>query len=329
MFRKGILGLSLACLTLFPAACSSKKATPDSIAAREEGFSSRTPAAFCADSAYSYVKRQVDFGPRVPNTPAHRATSEWLASELERHGAKVTLQKATLRAFDGTELQAVNILGSYNPEAKDRILLLAHWDSRPWADNDPDEANRRKPVPGANDGASGVGVLLEIARQLGKEAPSTGVDILFLDAEDWGTENDESSWALGARHYASNLPVEVAPPSRGVLLDMVGGTGAVFCREYFSQYYVPDLVNELWQTAADLGYGDTFSNQTGGAITDDHVEFIRAGIPVIDIIEFNPSGGFNPRWHTVADDMDGIDAVTLGKAGTVVLTWLRSQKSSE
>lgn len=280
-------------------------------------------AAFDADSAYAYVKRQVDFGPRVPNTAAHAAAGQWIASELRRHGAKVSELPANLRAFDGTMLHTKNILGSYNPDAKERILLVAHWDSRPWADEDPDKSNRSKPCPGANDGASGVGVLLEIARQLGKEAPQKGVDILFVDAEDWGTSEQEDSWALGAAHFVANLPEGFVRPQAGVLLDMVGGKDAVFRREQFSQYYAPQLVSDLWTTASAVGYGDRFSNDRGGAITDDHLQFIRAGIPMIDIIEFHPDSGFNPRWHTLADDMEGIDSKTLGAVGTTVVSWLR------
>ena len=189
---------------------------------------------FDADSAYSYVERQVAFGPRVPNTEAHRRCGEWLASELRRRGADVTEQRSDLTAFDGTVLKAVNILGRFNTESPDRLLLLAHWDCRPWADQDPNPDNRKKPVDGANDGASGVGVLLEIARQLSEKAPGKGVDILFVDAEDWGTEGSEDSWALGARYFMEHPPVEGYLPDEAILLDMVGGKGAVFCREYFS-----------------------------------------------------------------------------------------------
>lgn len=306
-------------------ACSAKQSVSESSVNKEDipTSASLTAAPFDADSAYSYVKRQVDFGPRVPNTPAHKATGKWLADELKRHGAQVRLLPATLKAHDGTRLEAINILGSYNPQAPERVLLIAHWDSRPFADMDPDPANRTKPVPGANDGASGVGVLLEIARQLGKEAPDKGVDILFVDAEDWGDYNNENSWALGTQHYVANMPADVYRPRYGILLDMVGGKGAVFPREQFSQYYAPELVTGLWETAQALGYGNIFRNSVGAAVTDDHVEFIRAGIPVIDIIEYNQTTGFNPNWHTIADDMDGIDSKTLGAVGTTVLTWLR------
>ncbi len=290
-----------------------------------EAVKDAVAAEFNADSAYSYVKRQVDFGPRVPNTDAHRAAGLWLASELRRHGAHVRELPADLMAFDGTLLKTKNILGSFNPEAEDRVLLVAHWDSRPWADNDPDESRRREPVPGANDGASGVGILLEIARQLGAKAPANGVDILLVDAEDWGDTGRDDSWALGSRQFASQMPQGYIPPRCGILLDMVGGKDAVFRKEQFSQYYAPQLVSDLWATASSIGFGDRFSNEPGGYITDDHIEFIRRGIPVIDIIEYDPETVFNNRWHTTSDNMDGIDAATLDAVGSTVMTWLRKQ----
>lgn len=279
---------------------------------------------FDADSAYSYVERQVAFGPRVPNTEAHRRCGEWLASELRRRGADVTEQRSDLTAFDGTVLKAVNILGRFNTESPDRLLLLAHWDCRPWADQDPNPDNRKKPVDGANDGASGVGVLLEIARQLSEKAPGKGVDILFVDAEDWGTEGSEDSWALGARYFMEHPPVEGYLPDEAILLDMVGGKDAVFCREYFSEQAAPRLAQSLWGIAASRGYGDLFLNKLGGAVTDDHVQLIEKGVPAVDIIEYHPEqeSGFNPHWHTVSDNMENIDRATLKAVGETVMQYL-------
>ena len=280
---------------------------------------------FNADSAYQYVARQVAFGPRVPNTEAHKKTGDWLSTELRRHGAKVIEQKANLTAFDGTVLNARNIFGQFNPQASDRILLLAHWDCRPWADQDPDPAKRNLPVDGANDGASGVGVLLEIARQLSLSKTGKGVDILFVDAEDWGTEGDDQSWALGAKYFAEHLPIEGYSPQVGVLLDMVGGKDAQFCREYYSEQSAPQVAEAIWAAAGSLGYRNMFRNQMGSAILDDHIQLIRAGIPAIDIIEYHPEGdsGFNHRWHTTSDNMDGISKETLNAVGTTILTWLQ------
>lgn len=299
------------------AACGNSKGASEASATPEPA----PEVAFDADSAYSYVARQVEFGPRVPNTEAHRLCGDWLASELRRHGAEVTEQRADLKAFDGTVLHARNIFGRINPDATDRVLLLAHWDCRPWADADPDPANHKTPVDGANDGASGVGVILEIARQLKLAGSERGVDFLFVDAEDWGNEGLEDSWALGTRYFMEHLPVVGYSPDTAILLDMVGGTDAKFYREYFSERSASALANKVWGAAARLGYGDMFINRLGGAITDDHVQLISHGIPAIDIIEYHPeaSSGFNSRWHTVADNMEGISASTLGAVGKTVM----------
>lgn len=282
--------------------------------------------AFSADSAYKAIETQVNFGPRVPGTGAHTQCAAWLAEVLRGRGAEVTVQKASLKAFDGTTLPAHNILACYNPQASDRTLLVAHWDTRPWADQDPEQSHHSTPVPGANDGASGVGVLLEIARVLEKYPPQTGVDILLVDAEDYGTEGDDLSWALGARHFVQNPPLPGYRPARVILLDMVGGSGAVFRREQFSEAYARPLLDEVWAAAARAGHSSRFSHETGGAITDDHVEFIRTGIPAIDIIAFDPQGGFPATWHTLADDMQDIDPATLQAVGQSLLTYLYTNK---
>jgi len=284
---------------------------------------------FSADSAYSYVERQVAFGPRVPNTDAHRKAGDWLVSELRRHGAAVKEQKMTLTAFYGTKLQARNVFGSFNPQAGERLLLVAHWDCRPWADADPDPEKRTLPVDGSNDGASGVGVLLETARLLGSNSPAMGVDILFVDAEDWGTDGDEDSWALGARHFVENPVVEGYLPLSVIVLDMVGGTDALFPREYFSQQSAPALLSRFYAAAAASGYADMFPDEIGGAVTDDHLQFITALlsadvpkiiIPAIYIIYYRD--GFHHAWHTSGDTMDCIDRKTLKAVGQTLINFL-------
>lgn len=327
-----ILQTSLLSLILAAVGCASSSAGTDndseSAAENTSGQQAvpvgKAPAiasAFVADSAFSNVERQLQFGPRVPGTPAHDACGKWLEAELRRHGAEVTLQQATLRAFDGAPLPATNILGQFNPEATDRTLLVAHWDTRPWADNDPDPANHDKPVPGANDGASGVAVLLEIARVLGQQGTvGKGIDILFVDAEDYGSEGDDESWALGARMFVQNPP-EGYRPARVILLDMVGGRGTSFRREMFSDAYAPALLDDVWDAAALAGHADLFTNLQGGAITDDHVEFLKAGVPAIDIIALSDTG-FPDTWHTVNDDLRHIDPAMLDATGRTVLTYL-------
>lgn len=279
---------------------------------------------FDADSAYSYVAKQVAFGPRVPNSEAHRKAGDWMVSELRRHGAEVIEQYADLKAFDGTMIHARNIFGRINPEASNRILLLAHYDCRPWADQDPDPQKRHQPVDGANDGASGVGVILEVARQLKASGSKAGVDFLFVDAEDWGTDGDDESWAMGARYFAQNPPVEGYRPVKAILLDMVGGKDASFPREVFSMQYAPDLSMEFSQAANRAGVSSRFPDTPGGAITDDHLELLKVGIPAIDIIEFNPRSGFNPTWHTTSDNMDNISAETLGSVGKALISFISS-----
>ena len=320
-YKIKILALAIGyCLSL--SACGGTSAGKGIETVKENNEVKNKKISFDADSAYAYVARQVAFGPRVPNTQAHREAGDWLSAELRRHGAEVTEQNAVLKAFDGTSLNARNILGIYNPESPDRLLLLAHWDSRPWADQDPDPKKRKEPVDGANDGASGVGILLEIARQLGLRQPDRGVDILFVDAEDWGEEGDDASWALGTRYFVENPPIDGYMPSEAILLDMVGGEGATFYREYFSENAAPALAERVWAKAHELGYGNMFSNRMGTAVVDDHVELIKGGIPAIDIVEYHPGygGGFNPRWHTTSDNMEGISRETLRGVGETVIS---------
>ena len=311
MINAVILGLILSLASCSQKAVSGNEAVAESPA--------EVPVVFNADSAYANVDRQVSFGPRVPGTDAHRQCGEWLAARLRAAGAKVTEQTATLKAFDGTSLPMKNIFAQFNPKAENRLLLLAHWDCRPWADNDPDEGNHSRPVDGANDGASGVGVLLELARLMGEKAPQSGVDILFVDAEDWGAEGNDDSWALGAKYFAENPPVEGYFPDEAILLDMVGDKDAVFCKEYFSEQAAPGLAARVRAAAADEGVGERFPNIMGSAVTDDHVKLIENGIPAVDIIDYRvDQQSFAPTWHTAADNLDNISRKTLGDVGKVI-----------
>lgn len=289
---------------------------------------------FDADSAYQYVKAQVDFGPRVPNTKAHVACGNYLAGQLEKFGATVINQYADLIAYDGTLLKARNIIGSYKPENKKRIALFAHWDSRPWADNDPDQKNHYTPILGANDGASGVGVLLEIARQIQQQQPQLGIDIIFLDAEDYGNhqasnKHETDSWCLGAQYWARNPHVQGYNARFGILLDMVGGQQPTFYREAYSERYAKDINRKVWKKANELGYGKYFIDEASGGATDDHL-FINqiAGIKTIDIIPSDPEGeySFDPTWHTVKDDMDNINRNTLKAVGQTVMGVIYNEK---
>lgn len=291
---------------------------------------------FNADSAYAFVKAQVDFGPRTPNSKEHDACAKYLVAQLKKYGATVTEQTCDLTGYDGTILKSVNIIGSYKPESKLRIVLFSHWDSRPWADNDPDKKNWHKPILGANDGASGVGVLLEIARLIQKQQPAMGIDIVLLDAEDYGTpafeqqRDDEKSWALGAQYWAYNPHVDGYSARFGILLDMVGGKASTFFKEEYSEQYASSVNRKLWKAASDLGYGQYFVNKQGGQVTDDHT-FINqiAKIPTADIIpndEHCETSSFGPTWHTLADNMDNIDKGTLKAVGQTVLQVIYNER---
>ena len=289
---------------------------------------------FNQDSAYVYCKAQCDFGPRPMNTPAHEACGEWIAKKFESFGCNVIKQKATLKAYDGTQLKATNIIAEYNPQAKNRIMFCAHWDSRPWADNDPDENNHKTPIIAANDGASGIAVMLELARSISQHkglADDFGVDFICFDAEDWGTpqwaeeeyEGDNNDWALGSQYWSKNLHKEGYKPSFGILLDMVGGMGAKFYREGVSEEFAPHVTDRVWKAAKEIGYGSIFVNQVGGMVTDDHYPVNTiAKIPTTDVIAFHPDctqSSFGPTWHTVNDNMDNIDKNTLKAVGQTMI----------
>ncbi len=286
---------------------------------------------FNEDSAYCYIQRQVDFGYRIPNTEAHAKAAQYLASELKRHGAEVFVQEAPVKTYDGTLLNGKNIIASFDPDKKERVLLFAHWDSRPYADEDADPANHYQPIEGANDGGSGTGVLLEIARQISQAKPRIGIDIILFDAEDYGrpafleepaTDNGET-WALGSQYWAKHPHKPGYKAKYGILLDMVGGTNATFHQEAFSLRFAPSVVKKVWKTAQSIGYGSYFPTTQGGGITDDHLFVNDAGIPSIDIIDLRPDNfetGFYEHWHTVNDTMENIDRATLKAVGQTVLT---------
>ena len=292
---------------------------------------------FDADSAYAYCKTQCDFGPRVMNSSAHYQCEQYIISKFKAFGMTVTPQKATLAGYDGTKLASTNIIASYKPEQTTRILICAHWDSRPWADNDPDKKNHKKPVMAANDGASGVAVMMEMARIINHDKKlNIGVDFICLDAEDWGTpqwsneQDDGDSWALGAQYWASNPHKKGYEARYGILLDMVGGQGAQFYQEGMSKQFAQTIVDKVWNAASAIGYGSYFPTGEGGMITDDHIPINKkANIPTIDIIPYYPDckqSSFGPTWHTVSDDMAHIDKKTMKAVGKTVIQVLYSEK---
>ncbi len=290
---------------------------------------------FDEDTAFAYIEKQVSFGPRVPNTIAHEKCADFLIEELTRWTDTVYVQAFEATAYNGQKLKSKNIIGVFNKEQNNRILLAAHWDSRPYADNDADIANSRKPIDGANDGGSGVGVLLEIARQLHQQRPNVGIDIVFFDAEDYGEPQDErhlyegENWCLGSQYWAKNPHLRYYKAKYGILLDMVGGKSAVFCKEGTSKYFASNIQDKIWNNAHKLGYAERFSNNVSNAITDDHL-YVNSilSIPMIDIIEMPAysSTGFNATWHTMNDNIDNIDKNTLKIVGEVVLFSIKNEQ---
>ena len=301
---------------------------------------------FSADSAYTYVEQQLAFGARVPGTKAHEACGDWLVSELARHGAQVKNQHGTMINYAGKPQAIRNIVASLEGNTSNAILLCAHWDCRPWSDEEELYENRFEPVMGANDGASGVGVILEMVRQLsirkskGEFIPS--VQVVFFDCEDMGTPahftglQREHTWCLGSQFWANdykqsilNSPNSISSIQYGVLLDMVGDPSATFPKEYFSSHYAGSYVERLWREASRLGYGRYFVQQaTYYPITDDHyyVNTI-AGIPCLDVIDYktNTETGFAEWWHTQYDDIQNINKQTLQAVGETVLTTICSK----
>ena len=300
--------------------------------------------AFSSDSAYAYIERQMAFGPRVPNGNAHMQCAVWLIEQLKAFGAEVELQKGFMPDYKGDNQQIYNIIGHFTPvlldsasHASARVLLGAHYDTRPWCDEEDDYSDRFYNVPGANDGASGVGVLLEVARQLGlKNADSaltTAVDIIFFDCEDMGTPRvytgaeREDTWCLGSQLWATNYAKnQSAIYSFGIVLDMVGAPDAVFPLEMYSTQYASNYQHQIWRSAEQLGYGAMFSKQQSYPITDDHyyVNYI-AGIPCVDVIHYDirNATGFPHWWHTRNDNMDNIAKSTLQAVGEVVMSQIK------
>mgnify|MGYP001479259417 CR=1 FL=1 len=283
---------------------------------------------FNTDSAYFFVEQQVLFGPRSPNSLAHKKCGDYLVSKLEEYGAKIFIQESIESRFDGEKLNMKNIIGSFSPEKKDRIFLCAHWDSRFIADHD--TIRNKEPIDGANDGASGVGVLLEIARQISIKKPEIGVDIIFFDLEDQGEggSGDVLSWCIGSQYWSKTPHISNYNAEYGILLDMVGGPGAVFTQEGYSLEYAKEIVDKCWDQAIESGFSDYFSFDKTPGIIDDHLpinEIIK--IPTIDIIEYDPAteSHFNKFWHTHGDDMNNISKETLNAVGQTVLAVLYNE----
>ena len=285
---------------------------------------------FNADSAFAYTKAQVDFGPRIPSTPAHAKCADYLVSKLKSFGAEVAVQQATTKTYDGKTHQLKNIIAAFSPEKKQRVLVTAHWDARPFSDEDPNMGMRDKHFDAANDGASGVAVILEMARQIQQKQPEVGVDFILWDLEDYGSANDETqhetTWCLGSQHWAKNLSANITKPLYAINLDMVGGSNAQFTQDEVSRKYAPNVVSKVWSIAGEIGYGNYFINVTSGTLIDDHYWINQAGIPAIDIIHYSDATGFYSNWHTQLDNLNNIDRNTLKAVGQTVLETIYREK---
>jgi glutaminyl-peptide cyclotransferase len=267
---------------------------------------------FDGSRAYADLKKQTDFGPRTPQSDAHRQCLAYLVSELKQSAESVTEQQFTEKGYDRETLALTNVFASFNKQASTRVLLVAHWDSRPRADQDPIEANRLKPILGANDGASGVAILLELARQLKQMPPSVGVDILLVDGEDYGKSQDLEKYFLGAKYFAKTMP-PTYKPLFGILLDMVGAADLRIPMEQNSMKYAPNVVGIVWTAAQELGITQ-FAAVPGEQIEDDHLALNEAGIPTIDLIDFDYR-----YWHTLEDTADKCSPESLEAVGKVLI----------
>ena len=282
--------------------------------ARDHAAIERVGPAFSADAAFEHIRTQVGFGPRVAGMPGHARQLQWMTEYLRARADTVELQPFThTHTVSGQQLQMTNVLARFNPQATERLLLLTHWDTRPTADYDADDQARNQPVPGANDGGSGTAVLLEIANILKTQKPNVGVDLLFVDGEDYGPE--EQDMYLGAKYFAANAGSY--RPLYAVLIDMIADQTPRYGIEDTSQRMAPEVVQRIWGLAEDLGYGAYFTRGNVGAIGDDHVPLNQAGIRTANIIDC-----CDPPWHTTQDNLANVSPVGLGIVGTVLVELL-------
>lgn len=287
---------------------------------------STTETSFDADSAYRFVSEQVAFGPRVPGSQAHRQCGDWIADRLRSWGYVVIEQAFSGKDYFGQPIQGRNLIATRQAETTPRVLLMAHWDTRAIADHDPEHSKRMQPILGADDGGSGVGVLLELARQHAQK-PIEGVelDFVFFDLEDGGSTGDNDSWCLGSQHWSKHPHQTGYKADLGILLDMVGAKDARFHWEGYSRAYAAPVLYKLWETARQIGWGQYFVSSDGGEMIDDHIPVIKnLGIPSVDIINYSPSNrhGFGDHWHTHGDNLNIIDRKTLRAVGETVQAML-------
>jgi len=273
-----------------------------------------------ADTLYSFVEKQLSFGHRIPGTTGHKAAKDWIVAKLKSYGAEVEIQEFKASFYDVKDVDAYNIIASFNPKDTHRVLLAAHWDSRMVAEKDSDKSKRDEAIMGADDGGSGVAGLLEIARVISQNPIDLGVDLIFFDAEDNGTPNENNkTWCLGSQYWAKNKHDKNYKAKFGILLDMIGAKGAVFGKEGVSQKYAKQYHDKIWDLAQRMGYSDLFVDTAFSGIEDDHVYVNRAGIPMLDIINYDlQTNKFAHYHHTHKDDISVIDKRVLRVVTQVV-----------
>jgi hypothetical protein len=302
--RKSRLWRAAACLAL-------------AIACNARGGTNR-PHEFAGQRAFGYLEQQMQFGPRIPGTAAHERAGDWILQRLRATADTVIVQSITHVTRQGQTLHLRNFLARFRPAAAERVLFLAHWDTRPHADQSANLGQQRLPVPGANDGASGVAVLLGVADALKAKAPAAGVDLLFADGEDYGDfATDTNDVLIGSRYFAAHLPPGYQPLF-AVLFDMVADKDQQFYYEGNSQAFAPEVVDRVWHVAGELGYGRTFIPGVKHTLTDDHVALQKAGIHAIDVVDFD-----YPYWHTTEDTIDKVSAASLQVVGDVAVALVR------
>lgn len=316
---KRILLLFLSITLLW--ACNNNTAT----STNEVDYTSVKIPEFVADSAYRYVAEQLQFGFRSPGSIGHQQCAMYLANKMRQWCDTVIIQNFSTTLWNGETYQGQNIIASLNPEKEKRVLLGAHWDSRLWADHDPNTSNHKKPIMGANDGASGVGTLMEMARIMSQQRPEMGIDIIFFDMEDqgipeWENTYKDNTWCLGSQYWAKNPHRPFYTAHYGILFDMVGTRTPRYTREEFSRHYAYGLVDKIWKAAAQTGAGNVFVNIDSDAILDDHLYVNRIiNIPMIDIVQNSEQCSFFPHWHTIEDNLDCISAESMKITADVVL----------
>jgi glutaminyl-peptide cyclotransferase len=279
--------------------------------------SGKVPREFDGRTAFTYIERQMAFGPRIPGTPGHVKTGDWLLAELRARADTVIVQEIGHVTRGGQTLHLRNFFARFRPQAAERVLFLAHWDTRPHADQSQNLGQQRLPVPGASDGASGVAVLLGVADVLKKKPATVGVDLLFVDGEDYGDFADSADVLIGSRYFAAHQPPGYQPLF-AVLFDMVGDKDLQIYQENNSVAFAPEVVQRVWQAAAALGYARTFVPTVRHTLTDDHVALQQAGIHAIDVVDFD-----YPYWHTTEDTIDKVSAASLQIVGDVAVALVR------